>query len=141
MINLISYYVLAFVFLVILISCYFLIRGIIWSIAFCNINKKTIRSAEFKKNRNISMAYLSKYICVFHKEYVFWMRFKTCYVIIESFWLFIYLLLPLAIDNLKIPIYFNIIQILIIILIISFQSDTNHNTKFDRYRLNKNKKR
>jgi len=134
------YYVFAGVSFAFFISCYWYIRGIIWSIVECNISKKTIRSAEFKKRKN-SKSYLSKYIRVFYREYVFWMNIKSIYVVVESIWFLIYILLPVFIDILQAPFYVNLLQTIITSGIIIFQRDINRNTKFDRYRLDKKAKR
>ncbi len=45
------YYIFAIVSLLFSMGNYALLRGIIWSIALCNIGKRTYRSAEFKSQK------------------------------------------------------------------------------------------
>lgn len=136
-----TYYVMVIPLVISFLSCYWLISEIIWSIVKCNINKRTIRSAELKKSRNISMSYLSEYISIFYRQYVFWMKIKFIYVVVESVWLLIYVLLPLFVETLQLPFYANIVLTFLPTCFVVFQFDAYHNTKFDRYRLNKKTKR
>ena len=132
-----SYYIMAIPSVILFFSCYRAIRDIIWSIAKCNISKRTLRTEEFKSIKTISMSYLSRYIRIFHKEYLFWMIFKSIYVSFESIWLVIYGCLPKFIDKFEIPFYINLLQTFVLSSIIVFQFDLNRNTKFDRYLLKK----
>ena len=137
MISYTSYYIAALATVLIFAAGYWFLRGIIWSIAKCNINKKTCRSVEFKSQKNISMSYLSAYITRFHRQYCFWMKVKRLYVIFQITWLFVYLLLPLSNCNLIWPFVFNLGQSYILFALIGVQYDTNRNTKYDRFRQNK----
>lgn len=131
------YYIFAVVSLLFTIGSYALLRGIMWSIALCNIGKSTYRSAKFKSKKNISMSYLSDYIIHFRKQYDFWMRAKRFFVIFQFIWFFVYVFLPLFIDNLTLAFAFNIVQYVVFFVLISAQYDVNRNTKYDRFRQNK----
>ena len=131
------YYIFAIVSLLFSMGNYALLRGIIWSIALCNIGKRTYRSAEFKSKKNISMSYLSDYITHFRKQYYFWMRAKRFFVIFQFIWFFVYVFLPLFTDNLTLPFVFNIAQSFVLFVLIGVQYDVNRNTKYDRVHQNK----
>ena len=132
-----AYYIMVIPSVFYFFFCYWSIREIIWRIAKCNISKRTLRTEEFKSIKTISMSYLSRYIRIFHKEYLFWMIFKSIYVSFESIWLVIYGCLPIFIDKFEIPFYINLLQTFVLSSIIVFQFDLNRNTKFDRYLLKK----
>ena len=131
------YYIFAVVSLLFTIGSYALLRGIIWSIALCNIGKSTYKSVKFKHKKNISMSYLSEYITHFRKQYYFWMRVKRFLVIFQFIWFFIYVFLPLFTDNLTLSFAFNIAQSFVLFVLISAQYDVNRNTKYDRFHQNK----
>ena len=131
------YYIFAIVSLLFSIGSYALLRGIIWSIALCNIGKNTYKSAKFKRNKNISMSYLSDYITHFRKQYYFWMKAKRLFVIFQLIWFFVYVFFPLFTDNLIWSFAFNIAQSFVLFVLISAQYDVNRNTKYDRFHQNK----
>ena len=131
------YYIFAIVTLLFSIGSYVLLRGIIWSIAICNISKTTYKSAKFKCKKNVSMSYLSDYITHFRKQYYFWMGAKRFFVIFQLIWSFVYVFLPLCTWNLIWSFAFNIIQAFIFFILISAQYDANRNTKYDRFYHNK----
>lgn len=131
------YYIFAIVSLLFSIGSYALLRGIIWSIALCNIGKSTYKSAKFKSQKNVSMSYLSDYITHFRKQYFFWMRAKRFLVIFQFIWFFVYVFLPLFTDNLVWSFAFNIAQSFALFVLISAQYDVNRSTKYDRVHQNK----
>ncbi len=65
------------------------------------------------------------------------MRAKRFFVIFQFIWFFVYVFLPLFIDNLTLAFAFNIVQYVVFFVLISAQYDVNRNTKYDRFRQNK----
>lgn len=134
------YYTLAIFLFLYHIAAYAFIRRIIWSIARCDINKRTLKSKEIKNAKNISMSYLSNYITIYKKQYIFWMKIKRLYAIAELIIFLIYLILPMTNCILRWPFIIYVTQSSILIFIILFQFDLNRETKYDRIRKGKLKK-
>ena len=134
------YYIFVVVTTPLILVSYMLIRDMIWSIARCDIGDIALESMEIKKNKNFSMSYLSNYIIVYKKQYIFWMKVKRFYEIGELVWLIIYLLLPLAKCDLTWPFNINYAQAGICFFVMRIQSDSGRLTKYDIIRLKKSKK-
>ena len=135
------YYTFAIVLFLYHIVAYLLfIRNIIWSIARCDIGDTALKSMEIKKNKNFSMSYLSNYITVHKKQYIFWMKIKRLYAIAELIIFLIYLILPMTNCILRWPFIIYVTQSFILIFIIFFQFDLDRETKYDRIRKGKSKK-
>lgn len=129
------YYLALLITILISLVSYFLMRGIIWSIALCDIRnrRKSVEfKKEFKKKKNISMSYLLEYVSKYQSAYNFWMTVKKIFILFEIIVLLIYVLLPLTGCPLFIPFLLNGIQCAIWFLIVNLQFDFNRNTKYDK---------
>ena len=115
-------------------SGYFSIRYVINSIAVCGTAKKKRKSKAYYESKNFSMTYISKWLKDFKAEYEFWMNVKYYYVRIEILWMIIYAVLP-CFGILSKWIYcINLLQAAVVSGIFIFQTDSNHQTKYDRIR-------
>lgn len=122
------YYIFAIITTAFFVGTYVLIRGIIWSIAFCDIKK----GKKVKGKHDIRMSYLTDHVTTHKKPFAFWMKVKSVYIFVEIAVLAIYMLFPLTKIDLTLPFALNIIQSFLWFIAVASQYDLNRNTKYDR---------
>lgn len=134
-----------FIFVSLNLFNYFMIRNIIWSIAWCDKGGKYNSMKKIKQSQptvsKASMSYLLQYTNDHRKQFIFWMKVKLYFIIVESILLIAYI----ACCFFENTIYCNafrvvsIVQSIVCFFILVCQSDTNRQTKYDRCRMNKHK--
>ena len=126
---------------------YFQIRKIIFSIAHCDKGGKYSKLIKITQNQSIlskiNMKYLFQYTSIHKKQFIFWYRFKLCFVILEFIFTLGFIACVIfrniAFSNLFITI--TIAQSFGCFFILAIQFDTNRDTKYDSHRLKKRRNR
>lgn len=133
-----------FLFIIVLVDLfnYYMIRDIIWSIAWCDRGGKYNAMKKIKQNETvfskIKMGYLLKYTNIHKREFIFWTKIKLLFEIFELIFLVSYIVCMFYKDSL----FCDIVKIIVIVqaficfFILVFQSDINRQTKYDRLRRN-----
>lgn len=124
------------------IGSYFFSREIIWSIVWCDKrSKKNITVAKLKLGSyfisHIRMTYLEKHLKDYKKEFSFWLRMKTVFVLCEIVFIILYLVFSLAkLKGWWIVAIATLAQSFIWLFIFAFQFRHEFLTKYDLIRLN-----
>ena len=126
---------------------YYFFRNIIWSIVWCDRGGKYNSLKKLKKDKSfwevVNMKYLENYVDDYKSAFRFWFSAKKIYVIAECFLTGLFLILYFVSESVTSRVVMIIItlQSVIVSLILQFQIDSYHNTKYDRIRLQKRHKR
>ena len=135
---------LLFVLLSYIVVGYIFIRCMIWSIVWCEKGGKYNRLIKLKKNvsipRRITMNYLISQTTIYRKEYLFWMKVKSVFVIAEAVVTILYII---GMFLWQLSVVIEIIMILItaqaflLAFLMRFQFDFHRHSKYDRIRINR----
>lgn len=136
---------IVFLFILVLVNSlnYFMIRGIVWSIAWCDKGGKHNSMKKIKQSQTavskVNMLYLLQYTNAHRKEFIFWIKVKLYFVIIESIFVITYIACSVFNNTIYCDAFrvVAVAQSIVCFFILAFQSDTNRQTKYDRYRRNK----
>ena len=122
---------------------YFMIRSIIWSIAWCDKGGKYNSMKKIKQSQTTvskaNMFYLLQYTNAHRKEFIFWIKVKLYFIIIESMFVIAYVACGVFENTIYCDAFRTIavVQSIVCFFILVFQSDMNRQTKYDRCRRNK----
>lgn len=126
---------------------YTIIDDIIWSIVWCDKGGKYNSLIKLKKKSLkdiLTMKYLEEHITYHKKSFRFWLSIRNIYAVLEILLLATYLILYF-IDSenswYNVFMIFVTLQSVISFLFFIFQTDINRNTKYDRIRLYRKRKK
>ena len=120
---------------------YYMMRAVIESIVWCDKGGKYNSLVKVKKSvgfcERLKMSYLKQYTNIHRKNFLFWLKCKRNFVIVELCATIIYIGCVFLIHFsiwVQVCMLFILLQAMVFALILFFQMDIHRNTKYDRKR-------